>query len=95
MTLEGGRVRIRFQHAGGGLVVDTAQGPGRESSFVVAGVDGVFKAATAAVDGDTVVVSSPDVPAPVAVRYAWEDNPVTSLRNKEGLPASPFRTDTW
>ncbi len=95
MTLEGGRVRIRFQHAGGGLVVDTAQGPGRGSSFVVAGVDGVFKAATAAVDGDTVVVSSPDVPAPVAVRYAWEDDPVTSLRNKEGLPASPFRTDTW
>jgi len=41
------------------------------------------------------VVSSPDVAAPVAVRYAWEDDPITSLRNKEGLPASPFRTDTF
>jgi sialate O-acetylesterase len=91
MTIEGGRVRVRFQHAGGGLVLDAGKG----SSFVVAGVDGVFKAATAVVDGETVVVSSPDVAAPVAVRYAWEDDPVTSLRNKEGLPASPFRTDTY
>jgi sialate O-acetylesterase len=91
MTLEGGRVRVRFQHAGGGLVLDAAKG----SSFVVAGLDGAFKPATAVVDGDTVVVSSPEVAAPVAVRYAWEDDPVTSLRNKEGLPASPFRTDTY
>jgi sialate O-acetylesterase len=91
MTIEGGRVRVRFQHAGGGLVLDTAKG----SSFVVAGVDGTFKPATAVVEGDTVVVSSPEVAAPVAVRYAWEDDPMTSLRNKEGLPASPFRTDTF
>jgi sialate O-acetylesterase len=41
------------------------------------------------------MVSSPAVAAPVAVRYAWEDDPITSLRNKEGLPASPFRTDTF
>jgi sialate O-acetylesterase len=91
MTIEGGRVRVRFAHAGGGLVLDAAKG----SSFVVAGVDGVFKPATAAVEGATVVVSSAEVAAPVAVRYAWEDDPVTSLRNKEGLPASPFRTDTY
>ena len=91
MTIEGGRVRIRFHHAGGGLVLDTAKG----SAFVVAGVDGVFKPATAVVDGDTIVVSSPEVTAPVAVRYGWEDDPITSLRNKEGLPASPFRTDTF
>jgi sialate O-acetylesterase len=91
MTIEGSRIRVRFRHAGAGLVLDTARG----SSFVVAGVDGLFKPATAAVDGDTIVVSSPDVAAPVAVRYAWEDDPITSLRNKEGLPASPFRTDTF
>ena len=66
MTIEGGRVRVRFRHAGGGLVLDTAKGSG----FVVAGVDGVFKPATPAIDGDTIVVSSPDVAAPVAVRYA-------------------------
>ena len=91
MTIEGSRIRVRFRHAGAGLVLDTAKG----SSFVVAGVDGQFKPATAVVDGDTIVVSSPAVAAPVAVRYAWEDDPITSLRNKEGLPASPFRTDTF
>jgi sialate O-acetylesterase len=91
MTLEGARIRVRFRHAGGGLVVDASNGSG----FAIAGVDGRFVPATVAVDGDTLVVSSPQVAAPVAVRYAWEDNPVTSLRNKEGLPASPFRTDTY
>ena len=91
MTIEGSRIRVRFHHAGAGLVLDTAKG----SSFVVAGVDGQFKPATAVVDGDTIVVSSSAVAAPVAVRYAWEDDPITSLRNKEGLPASPFRTDTF
>jgi sialate O-acetylesterase len=91
VTLEGARVRVRFRHVGGGLVLDTAKG----SSFTVAGLDGQFKPATAVVDGETLVVSSPEVPAPVAVRYAWQDDPVTSLRNKEGLPASPFRTDTY
>ena len=91
MTIEGSRIRVRFRHAGGGLVLDAAKG----SSFVVAGVDGVFKPATAVVDGEAVVVSSPDVAAPIAVRYAWADDPVTSLRNTEGLPASPFRTDTY
>jgi sialate O-acetylesterase len=91
MTIEGNRIRVRFRHAGGGLVLDAAKG----SSLIVAGVDGQFKPATAVVDGETLVVSSADVAAPVAVRYAWEDDPATSLRNKEGLPASPFRTDTW
>ena len=46
-------------------------------------------------DGDTLVISSPEVTAPVSVRYAWRDDPITTLRNKEGLPASPFRTDTF
>lgn len=91
MTIEGSRIRVRFRHAGGGLVFDAAKG----TSLVAAGVDGVFKPATAVVDGETLVVSSAGVAAPVAVRYAWEDDPVTSLRNTEGLPASPFRTDTW
>ena len=91
MTIESGKVRVRFRHGGGGLVFDGANGSG----LMVAGVDGVFKPATAVVDDGTLVVSSPEVAAPVAVRYAWEDNPVTSLRNKEGLPASPFRTDTY
>jgi sialate O-acetylesterase len=91
MALEGGRVRVRFRHAGGGLVLDTAKGSG----FLVAGLDGQFTPATATIDGDSILVSSPEVAAPVAVRYGWEDDPVVSLRNKEGLPASPFRTDTY
>jgi sialate O-acetylesterase len=90
MTIEGGKIRVRFRHAGG-LVFDGATGSG----LAIAGSDGQFKPATAVVDGDTLVVSSADVSAPVAVRYAWEDNPVTSLRNHDGLPASPFRTDTY
>ena len=45
--------------------------------------------------GSTIIVSSPSVQKPVAVRYAWANNPVANLYNKEGLPASPFRTDDW
>jgi sialate O-acetylesterase len=52
-------------------------------------------AATAEIDGETVVVSSPDVPKPVAVRFGWEDTAEPNLFNKAGLPASPFRTDTF
>jgi sialate O-acetylesterase len=63
--------------------------------FAVAGADRQFHWAKARIDGDGVVVSSPDVPAPVAVRYAWADSPLCNLFNKDGLPASPFRTDDW
>jgi len=91
MSLEGKRIRIRFRHTGKGLILDTSKGTG----FAIAGSDGRFLPADALVDGETIVVSCQDVIAPVAVRYAWEDDPVTSLRNREGLPASPFRTNTW
>lgn len=60
--------------------------------FAVAGADGAFVWADARIDGDTVVVSSPTVPQPTDVRYAWADSPVCNLYNKAGLPASPFRT---
>jgi len=60
---------------------------------VVAGKDGAFVPAEPAIDGATIVVSSPQVPEPVAVRYAWEDSPTANLYNQEGLPASSFRTD--
>jgi sialate O-acetylesterase len=65
-------------------------------TFVVAGADRVFHAAEARVEGDMVVVQSAAVPHPVAVRYAWADNPLgCNLYNAAGLPASPFRTDAW
>lgn len=92
MSIEGGAIRLRFTHVGRGLVAawgDKLQG------FAVAGSDRRFLWADAAIAGDTVVVSSPQVPQPVAVRYAWGDDPPCNLYNLEGLPASPFRTDDW
>ena len=51
--------------------------------------------ADAKIDGDTVIVSSSQVALPVAVRYAWQANPLATLYNVAGLPAMPFRTDNW
>jgi sialate O-acetylesterase len=64
-------------------------------SFTIAGADRKFVWAEAMIDGETVVVSSPQIDKPVAVRYAWAINPVGNLYNRAGLPASPFRTDAW
>jgi sialate O-acetylesterase len=90
MQVAGGAVRLKFSHLGGGLV---ARGGGLKT-FVVAGSDGKFAPAAAQIEGDTVVVSSPEVLAPVAVRYAWENYPEgCNLYNVAGLPAAPFRTD--
>ncbi len=63
--------------------------------FSIAGPDKKFYWANAIIDGDEIVVSSPNVKFPVAVRYAWANNPDFNLYNEEGLPASPFRTDDW
>ena len=85
-----GRVEIAFDHVDGGLV---ARG-GTLGGFAIAGEGGEFVVAEARIEGDRVVVWSEAVPDPVAVRYAWADNPVTAnLYNEEGLPATPFRTD--
>ena len=65
------------------------------TGFQIAGPDRVWHWADARIEGDKVVVSSPDVPHPLAVRYAWSINPVCNLYNSEGLPAWPFRTDDW
>ena len=91
-SVTGDRVVVRFDFIGGGLV-------GRDGAtlggFTIAAADRKFVPANAAIVGDTVVVSSPAAPQPVAVRYAWEAWPTVSLFNREGLPASPFRTDDW
>ena len=64
--------------------------------FQLAGADGVFHPASATISGKQVVVQSDAVPLPIAVRYAWRDNPEdANLTNRENLPASPFRSDTW
>ena len=91
MKVEHSSIRIGFTHASGGLV---AKG-GDLKTFVIAGQDGKFVPATARIEHDTVVVSSPDVADPAAVRYAWDNYPEgCNLYNSDGLPAAPFRTDT-
>jgi sialate O-acetylesterase len=90
MKVEGGAVRLKFSHVGGGLVAKG--GPLRY--FAIAGADKKFVWAEARIEGESVVVLNPSVSAPVAVRYAWADNPLgCNLYNVAGLPAAPFRTD--
>ena len=90
MKIEGDKIRLTFDHVGGGLM---AKGEGTLKGFAIAGSDGHFELADAKIDGDTIIVSSPKVPNPTAVRYAWANNPVSNFVNKAGLPASSFRTD--
>lgn len=92
MAKKGNQIVLSFNHVGGGLV---AKGQEGLKGFSIAGADHKFVWADAKIEGDKVVVSSEQVPDPIAVRYAWADNPVCNLYNKAGLPASPFRTDTW
>jgi sialate O-acetylesterase len=90
MSVEDGKVRIRFDHIGGGLATRDGKAP---TFFQVAGEDKKFVDAQAKIDGDTLLVWSDAVAAPVAVRFAWHQEAQPNLMNKEGLPASPFRTD--
>jgi len=91
-VIEGGRIRIYFDHVGEGLI---AKG-GELKTFMIAGTNRLFKAAEARIEGSTVVVESAEVTEPAAVRYAWADNPDgCNLYNSADLPASPFRTDQW
>jgi sialate O-acetylesterase len=91
MKVEGDQIRIRFTNIGSGL---DAKG-GVLKGFAIAGADRKFHWADARIAGDMVMVSSPSVPNPQAVRYAWAGSPECNLYNQEGLPASPFRTDDW
>lgn len=92
MAKDQGAVRLWFDHTGSGLQV---QGGGKLTGFRLADEHGQFHKAEARIDGNTVLVSSSMVADPVAVRYAWENDPVANLMNREGLPAIPFRTDNW
>lgn len=90
-VIEKGKIRISFEPNQSGLV---ARGEALKG-FSIAGPDKKFHWADAVIEGDQVVVSAPEVLFPIAVRYAWADNPVCNLFNEAGLPASPFRTDDW
>ena len=92
MKVEGDKIRICFDHVGSGL----ASRDGKPLRwFTIAGPDKKFVEAQAEIDGDTVVVHADSVPKPVAVRFGWHQEAEPNLSNKEGLPASPFRTDDW
>jgi sialate O-acetylesterase len=102
--VEGNKIRLAFEHVGGGLMVGKKEGrtPAVEAAgeklkrFAIAGADKKWVWADAVIEKNTVVVSSSEVKDPVAVRYAYQMNPDgANLFNREGLPASPFRTDTW
>lgn len=91
--ISGNQVTIHFDHVHGGL---TAKGSDKVVGFEIAGADQKFYPAEARIEGEAIVASSSSVAQPKAIRYAWADDPGTSnLFNKEGLPAVPFRTDSW
>ena len=91
VTFQGDKAIIKLKNVGSGL---EAKG-GELQGFTIAGEDKKFYNATAKIEGDTVVVTSDKVPAPKAVRFGWANFPVVNLWNKDGLPASTFRTDDW
>jgi sialate O-acetylesterase len=91
--IDGDKVRIRFDHTGKGL---TFKNGDKLQGFMIAGADRKFVWADASIDGNDVIVSSPAVPSPASVRYAWaKEHPWANLFNQDGLPAQAFRTDAW
>ena len=92
LSIEGQKLRIFYSCTGSGLMTNNGKPP---VSFAVAGTDEKFYWAEATIEGNQVVVTSPKVKNPVAVRYGWESNPEVNLYNREGLPAVPFRSDHW
>jgi sialate O-acetylesterase len=104
MSVEGKKISLTFDHTGSGLTIGAAPWSptgvltpvaSELKGFAIAGPDHKFFWAKATIAGDHVIVSSDEVPHPVAVRYGWADNPPCNLYNKEKLPATPFRTDDW
>jgi sialate O-acetylesterase len=90
-TREGAAMRVRFTNASNSLIAH--ENP--VQSLELAGADKVFHPAQGRIEGETLLVSSPDVKDPVAVRYAWSNDPEANLFNGAGLPAAPFRSDDW
>lgn len=91
VKFEGANAIISFTHVGGGLQAKD----GELKGFAIAGKDRKFVPEKAEIQGDKIVISSPEVPEPMAVRYGWENVPAASLYNRAGLPASPFRSNDW
>ncbi len=103
-AIDGAAIRVKFTETGSGLAIGLAPWLPEHAvplptdkllGFTIAGEDHRWVEADAKIEGDSVFVSSPQVPKPAAVRYAWANSPRCNFYNKEGLPASPFRTDDW
>ena len=92
MGVESDKIRLRFDHLGGGLA---SRDGAPLRCFEIAGADRKFVAATARIDGSALLVWSPAVTQPMAVRFAWRQDAKPNLMNKEGLPTPAFRTDNW
>jgi sialate O-acetylesterase len=92
MKIQKGKIVLSFDFSGKGLVIKKHGG---ENNFMIAGKDSVFRKAVAKVSGKQLIISNPEIARPVAVRYAWSNTDEATLFNKEGLPASSFRTDIW
>ena len=90
MKVENGKIILQFKHIGSGLIAKD----GPLKGFTIAGEDKKFVPAKAEIQGDTIVVSAEGITEPVAARYGWANVPDVNLYNQEGLPASPFRTDS-
>ena len=104
LTIDGAKAVVHFDHTGAGLTAGRKEGraamealpDGKLARFAIAGKDRQWRVARAEISGNTVICTHPDVPNPVAVRYGFTMNPVgANLYNKDGLPASPFRSDDW
>ncbi len=92
-TIDGGKTTLKFTHTGKGLTFKNGEAL---QGFMIAGDNKKFVWAKAIIEGDKVVVSNPEVAQPFAVRYAWSNTfPWANLFNQDGLPAQPFRTDSW
>lgn len=92
MKVQGDTIRLSFDHAGSGLTTRDGQAI---SHLTIAGADKKFVEAQGVIEGNTVIVSAKGVTNPVSVRYGWSNTAEPNLANKEGLPASSFRTDDW
>lgn len=89
VAFEGGKAVVRFRQVGGGLMAKD----GDLKGFTICGKDKQFVPAHARIEGETVIIENPDIPEPIAVRFGWSNFPEVNFYNREGLPASPFRTD--
>lgn len=89
-TAEGGKVKIKFKQLGGGLALSSGNQP---LGFAMAGADKNYAWASAAIEGDSIVLSCDGVSTPKFIRYAWVNNPPGNIGNREGLPLAPFQTE--